>query len=263
MSQRIGFVGLGIIIAGVSIVSSQLGFDASLFIWPIIALSLACFFVSQRNYWLGAMFVGLALLHVSNRADVPFIFTAVITILFLAGLILFYFWWNNSRREIDIDKDLDTSAERNKSRKRSSTKEEVRRTGQERAFPEHRRFLAGQCVYIKKPFRMSEASVQYGAGEVIVDFSKAKTEEETVPVKISGMIGSIKLFVPENWDVNIDAKTLVGETKVLGYKEEGIKSAMKVEHRAKKQAGITLNIHAELVIGSIQVKYAKQPAVSM
>lgn len=263
MSQRIGFIGLGIIIAGVSIVSSQLGFDASLFIWPIIALSLACFFVYQRNYWLSAMFVGLALLHVSNRAEVPFIFTAVITVLFLAGIILFYFWWSSSRREIDIDKDLNTSDEKSRTKRSTSYAHEVRRAGQERELPAQHRFLAGQCVYIKKPFRLREAAIQYGAGEVIIDFSKAKTEEETVPVQISGMVGSIKLFVPENWDVNIDAKTLVGETKVLGYKEEGLKAAMKVEHKAEEQTQVTLNIQAELVVGSIQVKYAKHPAVSV
>ncbi|WP_022793781.1 cell wall-active antibiotics response protein LiaF [Marinococcus halotolerans] len=263
MSQRTGFIGLGIIIAGVSIVSSQLGFDASLFIWPIIALCLACFFVYQRNYWLSAMFVGLALLHVSNRADVPFIFSAVITVLFLAGIVLFYFWWSSSKREIDIDKDLNTTEEKNRNKRSTSYSHEVRRAGQEREIPSHHRFLAGQCVYIKKPFRIHEAAVQYGAGEVIIDFSKAKTEEETVPVRISGMVGSIKLFVPENWDVNVDAKTIVGETKVLGYKEEGLKAAMKVEHRAKEHTEVTLNIQAELVIGSIQVKYAKHPAVSV
>jgi len=70
---------------------------------------------------------------------------------------------------------------------------------------------------------------------------------------VRGWIGEVKMLIPEDVPVNINAVIGVGEVKLFDYAQEQIKHVVAYKSDDYDQAVRKLNITIELKIGSVRI----------
>jgi lia operon protein LiaF len=111
----------------------------------------------------------------------------------------------------------------------------------------------GDVNFKKQNWAVEPIDLYNMVGDYFIDFSKGFIPERETPVKVKGIIGEVRMIIPEDVPVMISAAVSVGEVKVFDYAPEHIKHAITYKSDNYDEAVRKLNIKVELKVGSIRI----------
>ncbi|MGA9225156.1 MAG: cell wall-active antibiotics response protein LiaF [Mesobacillus sp.] len=111
----------------------------------------------------------------------------------------------------------------------------------------------GDVTFKKQNWAVEPIDLFNMVGDYFIDFSKGFIPEKETPVKVKGWIGDVKMIIPEDVPVMINAAVSVGELKVFDYAPDQIKHTFTYKSDNYDDAVRKLNITVELKVGSIRI----------
>ncbi|WNF24019.1 cell wall-active antibiotics response protein LiaF [Mesobacillus jeotgali] len=111
----------------------------------------------------------------------------------------------------------------------------------------------GNVTFKKQNWAVEPMDLYNMVGEYFIDFSKGFIPDRETPIRVRGWIGEVKMLIPEDVPVKIDAVIGVGEVKLFDYAQEQIKHVVAYKSDDYDQAVRKLNITIELKIGSVRI----------
>lgn len=119
----------------------------------------------------------------------------------------------------------------------------------------HRRrgFSIGDVSMKKANWSLEPLELYNTVGDYFIDFSKAYIPEKETPVVLNGWIGDVKMIVPEDIPVKIQARIKVGDIRIFDNQSEAINRTLFYKSKEYDEAVRKLNITIELKIGSIRI----------
>ncbi|WP_445670841.1 cell wall-active antibiotics response protein LiaF [Paenibacillus sp. FSL M8-0334] len=108
----------------------------------------------------------------------------------------------------------------------------------------------------KEYFSLKPTNISQFIGDTVLDLTKAQIPYGETRINISGFIGDVKVFVPNDSDLGIHVSTssFIGDMKVLDQKEgSGFMSSSGIESPYYREAGKRIRIHVSVFIGDIKV----------
>jgi lia operon protein LiaF len=111
----------------------------------------------------------------------------------------------------------------------------------------------GDVNFKKQNWAVEPIDLYNVVGDYFIDFSKGFIPERETPVKVKGVIGEVRMIIPEDVPVMISAAVSVGEVKVFDYAPDHIKHAITYKSDNYDEAVKKLNITVELKVGSIRI----------
>lgn len=111
----------------------------------------------------------------------------------------------------------------------------------------------GKVTFKKQNWAVEPMDLYNMIGEYFIDFSKGFIPDRETPIRVRGWIGEVKMLIPEDVPVKINAVIGVGEVKLFDYSQEQIKHVVAYKSDDYDQAVRKLNITIELKIGSVRI----------
>ncbi|MEW8970119.1 MAG: cell wall-active antibiotics response protein LiaF [Mesobacillus sp.] len=111
----------------------------------------------------------------------------------------------------------------------------------------------GNVTFKKQNWAVEPMDLYNMVGEYFIDFSKGFIPDRETPIRVRGWIGEVKMLIPEDVPVKIDAVIGVGEVKLFDYAQEQIKHVVAYKSDDYDQAVRKLNITIVLKIGSVRI----------
>jgi lia operon protein LiaF len=111
----------------------------------------------------------------------------------------------------------------------------------------------GKVTFKKQNWAVEPMDLYNMIGEYFIDFSKGFIPDRETPIMVRGWIGEVKMLIPEDVPVKINAVIGVGEVKLFDYAQEQIKHAIAYKSDDYDEAVRKLNITIELKIGSVRI----------
>ncbi|MBT2694401.1 cell wall-active antibiotics response protein [Bacillus sp. ISL-55] len=111
----------------------------------------------------------------------------------------------------------------------------------------------GKVTFKKQNWAVEPMDLYNMVGEYFIDFSKGFIPDRETPIRVRGWVGEVKMLIPEDVPVKIDAVIGVGEVKLFDYAQEQIKHVVAYKSDDYDQAVRKLNITIELKIGSVRI----------
>ncbi|WP_160847648.1 cell wall-active antibiotics response protein LiaF [Pontibacillus yanchengensis] len=90
-------------------------------------------------------------------------------------------------------------------------------------------------------------------GDYHVDFTKAFIPDQETSISISGVIGDVKVIIPEHVDFQIHATIKTGDIRVLDEKSEGLNRDIHFKTPGYEEATKKLDLDVHFKIGDIKV----------
>lgn len=113
--------------------------------------------------------------------------------------------------------------------------------------------LLGDISLGRSPWVLRDMSLWNGLGDVRVNLATAHIEEDTYYIHISGWLGSVRVLVPEDLPVCVDAHVSLGNIVVFGDKHAGTGRSSQFEDpafaSAKRRCYVTIESH----LGDVEV----------
>ena len=91
-------------------------------------------------------------------------------------------------------------------------------------------------------------------GDVKIDLSKAIIAEEESTIVISGLIGDVDIYVPQDIEVCVSASAAIGDMKIIDEKS-GFGSKVYVMTNDYDESKRKVKISISLLIGDVDVRY--------
>lgn len=79
-------------------------------------------------------------------------------------------------------------------------------------------FGSSEQIVLSSNFKGGEGNVMFG--ELVIDLRKAKLEEGIVELKLNVMFGSVVLFVPHDWNIEVQTSNIFGSFDDRRYSSE-------------------------------------------
>lgn len=111
----------------------------------------------------------------------------------------------------------------------------------------------GDVDFKKQNWAVEPMDLYNTIGDYFIDFSKGFIPDKETPVKVRGLIGEVRMIIPEDVPVKISAAVSVGEVKVFDYAPENIRHNITYKAENYDEAARKLNITVELKVGSIRI----------
>ncbi|GAM15052.1 transporter LiaF [Mesobacillus selenatarsenatis SF-1] len=111
----------------------------------------------------------------------------------------------------------------------------------------------GKVTFKKQNWAVEPMDLYNMVGEYFIDFSKGFIPDRETPIRVRGWVGEVKMLIPEDVPVKIDAVIGVGEVKLFDYAQEQIKHVIAYKSDDYDDAVRKLNITIELKIGSVRI----------
>ncbi|MFC0523512.1 cell wall-active antibiotics response protein LiaF [Pontibacillus salicampi] len=90
-------------------------------------------------------------------------------------------------------------------------------------------------------------------GDYYIDFTKAFIPDKNTSMTITGWIGDVKVIVPDNVDLAIEAKVKAGDIRILKQKSDGINRILTYKTPGYDEATRKLTLKIDFVLGDIKV----------
>lgn len=135
----------------------------------------------------------------------------------------------------------------------SSTKEMGSSSEPETSLKKIRGVSVGKVTFKKQNWAVEPMDLYNMVGEYFIDFSKGFIPDRETPIRVRGWVGEVKMLIPEDVPVKIDAVIGVGEVKLFDYAQEQIKHVVAYKSDDYDKAVRKLNITIELKIGSVRI----------
>ncbi|MGG0719196.1 cell wall-active antibiotics response protein LiaF [Robertmurraya massiliosenegalensis] len=156
-------------------------------------------------------------------------------------LIALSLLFKNSTLKIDIDLS-------------SKDKEFVTDNGSE--FQEKKKVSGwiGDVSYKDSNWALEPMELNNSIGDYFFDFSKAFIPERETQIVINGRVGDVKMIIPENIPVNIQAHSKIGDVRIFNNKGDSLNSrGMYYKSQDYDEATRKLKITIDIKIGSIRI----------
>ncbi|WLR53949.1 cell wall-active antibiotics response protein LiaF [Mesobacillus subterraneus] len=111
----------------------------------------------------------------------------------------------------------------------------------------------GKVTFKKQNWAVEPMDLYNMVGEYFIDFSKGFIPDKETPVRVRGWVGEVKMLIPEDVPVKINAVIGVGEVKMFDYDQEQVKHVIAYKSDDYDDAVRKLNITIELKIGSVRI----------
>lgn len=117
----------------------------------------------------------------------------------------------------------------------------------------HKQGAVGELRYGREPWVLDRnLEIDHGVGDVKVDLSTATITDGEHLVDVKAGMGEVLIRVPDNVNVEVDAKSGIGEMTVLGDNRNGLGLHL-TRSVVVPESNVTLRIRAKLGIGSLRV----------
>ncbi len=119
------------------------------------------------------------------------------------------------------------------------------------------RFGDGAGERLWKPQSLSQVRSEYrlGAGELLIDLSEVDFDGRSRSIDASVGFGELIVIVPEDVNVDVDARTGAGEVDLFGRTQGGLGVNNEARERGKRGAG-DLDVQAHVGFGEVTVRRA-------
>ncbi|SDJ88526.1 cell wall-active antibiotics response protein LiaF [Sediminibacillus albus] len=124
---------------------------------------------------------------------------------------------------------------------------------QSKKMPRKQKFAIGDHDFSNANWQVEPMDLWNAVGDYHLDFTKAFIPDEEIPISIQGWAGDIRILMPENVELAIEAHVKAGDINVFGLNAEGINREVFYETPNYKQATRKLDIYLSLKAGSIRV----------
>jgi lia operon protein LiaF len=114
--------------------------------------------------------------------------------------------------------------------------------------------LIGDIRLGKSPWQIEDLNTWVGVGDISLDLSTAMLKEGVNTIDLSGGIGDVKILVPENLPIKVNADVKLGEVKIFDNKQSGISRFVSYESDNYALAEKKVEIYVQLSIGDIRIK---------
>lgn len=121
--------------------------------------------------------------------------------------------------------------------------------------PVFRSSLIGDLHLLHHRFELGDMNISNGIGDIKIDLSKAIIPEGETTIAISGLIGDVDIYVPQDLEISTAAAVTIGDLEVLGHKQGGISRQIDLTTNGFKEADRRVKISVSLFIGDIDVRY--------
>ncbi|MDQ0189199.1 cell wall-active antibiotics response protein [Alicyclobacillus cycloheptanicus] len=121
----------------------------------------------------------------------------------------------------------------------------------ERRYAEWR--LIGDVSIGHEPWVLSNVELWNGVGDIRVNLATALVEDGDYHLNVGGWVGDVRILVPEDLDVAIDAEIRVGDLQVFGEKQAGSGRRVHMEDPGYAASTRRCRIDVSLQIGEVQI----------
>lgn len=105
----------------------------------------------------------------------------------------------------------------------------------------------------KQPWELRNMDIWHGIGDVRVNLTTAHTEDGEYRVAVGGLIGDVRILVPEDVAVSVDAVLTVGDIDVLGDHHSGTKQRVQFTDVGFATAAKRIYLDVDWKIGDVQI----------
>jgi lia operon protein LiaF len=114
-------------------------------------------------------------------------------------------------------------------------------------------FSIGDVEYKKANWSLEPMNLYNSIGDYFIDFSKAFIPEKETPIVIQGWIGDVKMIVPDDVPVRVEAKVKIGDIRIFDLRSTDLNKQLSYESPGYGDSIKKLNITIELKIGSVRI----------
>lgn len=114
--------------------------------------------------------------------------------------------------------------------------------------------LIGDIRFGKTPWLIEDLQTWVGIGDISVDLSTAMLTEGENSIDLSGVIGNIKVFVPDTLPVKINVDVKLGDIRIFDNKQSGASRFVSYESDNYALANKKVAIFIQLSVGDVRVK---------
>ncbi|WP_078381542.1 cell wall-active antibiotics response protein LiaF [Sutcliffiella halmapala] len=111
----------------------------------------------------------------------------------------------------------------------------------------------GEIKMNKPNWSVEPLTLKTVVGDYYFDFSKAYIPDKETPIEIKGMVADLKMLVPEDLPIRIDAYVKMGKVRVFDEVSQGKSSRIIYESPNYSSATRKLNIALDLKIGDVRI----------
>ncbi|MDX8361938.1 cell wall-active antibiotics response protein LiaF [Cytobacillus sp. IB215316] len=114
-------------------------------------------------------------------------------------------------------------------------------------------FSIGTMKFDDENWAVKPINIKNMIGDYYFDFSRAYIPDKETEIVIQGLVGDIKMLIPEDIACKIDTTVNMGEVKVFELRKDGVHNTISFESDNYSNATRKLTIHLSLKAGSIRV----------
>ncbi|WP_096155233.1 MULTISPECIES: cell wall-active antibiotics response protein LiaF [Bacillus] len=114
-------------------------------------------------------------------------------------------------------------------------------------------FAVGEVKMNKQNWSVEPMKLWNIIGDYYFDFSKAYIPDKETTIQIKGMVADIKMLIPEDLPIKIDATLKTGALSMFGESATGMNSRMFYESPNYPEATRKVNIVLELKVGDVRI----------
>lgn len=126
-------------------------------------------------------------------------------------------------------------------------------SGQSNSEKRIRGFSVGDVEFKKSNWSLEPMKLSNTIGDYFIDFSKAYIPEKETPVVVQGWIGDVKMLVPDDVAVQVQAKVKIGDIRIFDLRSSDINRQLVYKTPGYEDYLRKLTITIELKIGSIRI----------
>ena len=123
-----------------------------------------------------------------------------------------------------------------------------------RTDPMFKSFLVGQLQSPDTIYELDDINIQFGFGDIVLDFSNTLIPEGETVIIIRGMVGKIQLAVPYDIELSVQTSTLVGRLHILDNSDRFFNTTQKYMTKDYGQGNRKMRIVASTLVGDIEVR---------
>jgi len=118
-----------------------------------------------------------------------------------------------------------------------------------------RKLWFGEAIYgIGEAWQLDDLQIWHGIGESTINLSSAIIPEREVIIELTGIVGEVKVLVPQDLAIKVNVDVSVGEVTVFNHNQSGTSRFISYVSEDYDQVVRKVNLLISLKVGEIKVK---------
>lgn len=114
--------------------------------------------------------------------------------------------------------------------------------------------FVGSINFGQNPWEVGHSDFWIGIGDIDLDFSKALLKDGVNTVDLSGWVGDIKLYIPEELPVKILIDLKIGEVDMFNESSSGTNRSLQYVSPSYDHAENRLKLNISFLVGDVDIK---------